>query len=436
MTKEHLYSQHFQDHFLAHALRDKVFVKEVEPDLEPDYFSSEHAQRIVRILKDFHSKTGSAPGDLTHDVIDKAATKAGLSDDTVKAIKAYADNLLAIELQNRAYLLEQWTGFLRQRKLISTSMKVLDAAKADDMETAFKAFKEAASYQPKAQRERWDHGRYDPDPTMRASRRAESETEKLWTMIYPLDRCGISLGRGHVGIWVSQMTGVGKSTALRHCALASVFQGYKTLIFVVGEMSRAEYEDCLDQAVAGLCRDELDFSDRLLKRIRNMLNFGGDLHIVSVPSGVHSVEDLEAMANEIENTEGFEADTVIIDYMDNLVSKAGSDSMFKEGLDVGVSLERWAGIGKKRYIWTASQGKTGAADAPLAGIQHIGGSRGKGEKAMLVLTINRTAEEAAQNKTTINVAKSRFSASNFSFTIKSDFARQRFYVGAWHDEEV
>lgn len=414
-----------------------MFLKEVEPDLEPDHFASEHAQRIVRILKDFSAKNGaSAPGDLTYDVIDKAATKAGLSEDTVKAIKAYTANLLGLDLQNRAYLLEQWTNFLRQRKLISTAGKVLDAAKADDMDTAFKAFKEAASYQPKAQRERWDHGRYDPDPTMRSLRRANSDVEKLWTMIYPLDRANIALGRGHVGIWVSQMTGVGKSTALRHCALASVFQGYKTLVFVVGEMSRAEYEDCLDQAVAGLCRDELDFSDRLLKRIRNMLNFGGDLHIVSVPSGVHSVEDLEAMALEIENTEGFEADTVIIDYMDNLVSKAGGqDNMFKEGLDVGVSLERWAGIGKKRYIWTAAQGKTGAAEAPIAGIHHIGGSRGKGEKAMLVLTINRTAEEAAQNKTTINVAKSRFSASNFSFTIKSDFSRQRFYVGEWHSED-
>ena len=426
--KEDLYSQHFQDHFLSHALRDKDFLRDVEPDLEADYFASEHAQRIIRILKDFHKRTGSAPNLLAHDVIQEAAIKAGLGDDTVNAMKVYTDMLLGFELQNRAYLLERWTSFLKQRHLLNNVSKVLEATKQGDEETARKLLKETVQYQPKASRENWDAGLYDPDPIRRALRRAGQDTEKLWTMIPPLDSLGVCLGLGHVGLWVSQTTGVGKSTALRHCALASVFQGHKTLIFVVGEMSKDEYEDCLDQAVSGLCREELDLSDRLLKRIRNMLRFGGDLYIVSLPAMTHTVQDLQNMEVEIENTEGFVAKTIVVDYADNLVPPSKSESLYHDGLQIALGLEAWAQTGRKRFLWNAAQGKTSAAEAPIAGIQHIGGSRGKGEQAPLVLTINRSPEEAKNDKTTVFIAKSRFSQSNISTTFKTDFAKQRFYV--------
>lgn len=426
----------FAESFLAHALADTDFLKQVASTLEPDHFTNELQQRLLRVVKTFYEQEHTAPAGLILGVLDTWKTKGQLPEKLAGQLMVYASELLQKPLQNRRYLLDRYDAFLRLRSLASMTQRLIESAKREDLDNAEKLiFEYVRKRQTTRLKKERDGGLFEIDPSTRVVRRIMQGQDKLYTLISPLDRMNVGLGVGHLGIIVSQFSGAGKSIALAHMVTRAVLQGKPVLYFVIGEMTKAEVEDRLDQMISGLRRADLDVGDRLLKRLRNLFRFGLPPWIECLPGDKHTVQDLREIAYEIENTSNFKADTVVVDYMDNVKADKARADKDDYGEEVSKDLKRWAQDDSIR-VWTATQGAKQAQDVTIVGQRHMGGSKSKYEQADLLMSINRTPEEVKENRTTIHIPKDRHDgAGMFTTTIKSDYSRLQFFVGEWREED-
>lgn len=429
-----LYNIEYQESFLAHALSDTDFLKAVEPQIEPEHFSTDLAQRLLRLVKTFFGQHKTAPGPMVLDTIDRLNKAGHVSDRLAGQLAVYAKTLLATQLQHRRYLLERFDEFIRYRELATLTTKLVEVTKKEQLKKAEDMIADYIRGRRKTVIQAGDGGFFSLDPTERAIRRTKSDQDKLWLLIKEFDRFDVSLKRGHLGIWMSQFSSAGKSVALAHCATRAVIQGKKVLYLVVGEMTKDEIEDRLDSMIAGLPMSEVDDGDRLQKRLRNLFRIGGRgdqkrMWIEAFSAGSQTVESLRDFMRELENTESFRPDLVVLDYMDNVRPvKADAHDLYSAGKEIAIDLKRWAQE-EHIYLWTAMQGNRGGQDEVTADMRHAGGSVGKPEQADLFITINRTKEEAEQGLTRCFVAKARHNGGgNLTTVFKTDFDRMQFYV--------
>jgi archaellum biogenesis ATPase FlaH len=426
----------FQEFLLAHALQDTEFLEHVAPDLDPSLFTSDIAQRIVRLIRDFYNREKSAPGALIKDVVQEYKTKGLVNDKLSQQLLLFIEQLLELKLENRRYLLDRFAAFIKGRLLLKTVTKVVELAKREEYDKADELVNQYVTFKPaSAKATLTGGGFYDRDPVARLARRTSMEEEKLLFMIPAIDRMGVSIGRGQLMIFASQFSGAGKSLALLHMVRMSLFQGKKVLYLIAGEMTREDIEDRLDQANAALTNNELvEKSELLEKRINYIFSFGGDLYIHVLPSNCREVPQLRDLAVTIENTKGFKPDVVVLDYLDNLKPTDNDASNIHLAEDeIAKRLKDWA-LDDALYMITATQGTKGAHESTVTTLAQVGGSVGKGEQADLLMTLNRTPDETQKNLLRCFWAKGRRFKGLYDVTIRTDFDRCLFYAGMAAEE--
>jgi replicative DNA helicase len=305
--------------------------------------------------------------------------------------------------------------------------KFANLVKGGDFDAAEDLLKEIVTYRP-TKNLALGVG-LDANPMLRIERRMSEESDFILLLIPELDRIFGGVRRGELAVWQSQRSSGGKTTGLVHCAKAAVFQGHKVLIYTLEE-SEEDYQDRLDQAIAGLEKSELTNYEKLSKKLREWFRHGGDIHIKQFPPGLTRVSDLRAHQQMLANTQGFHADLIIVDQADELISertRSQESSLFDEGKNIYTHLRGWA-VEDQIVIWTGMQSQRGAASETVADQEHAGTSIAKVWVSDIILSINRTPKEADENLTRIFITKNRHGGGDrFAITVTSDMDRQLFY---------
>lgn len=420
------FDEHFQKFFIAHLLRDSDFLLNTIQDLDPDIFSNDTWKRIVRLCVEFGREFKAAPDTLAFRVLDSWKAKGLVAESLHKTVSASLDEFFAYPLQNREYLRKQYDTFLRQQKAKSLLVPFIDHLRKEEFEEAESLMKELFSFRPSSKIDLG--GPLLADPTDRIIRRRTEEHTRLWTLIPELDKRIDGLRGGEIGIWQSQRSSAGKSAALQLLARSFAFQGKKSLIFTL-EMGKAAYEDRLDQCIAGISRQGLTSKQRIFEKLSHMLKHGGGIWVCELPPHVTKISTLRKYADMIANVHNFHPDAVLIDYAGLLGPETPSlrGDLFATGQEVYGEWIAWMKE-EKLVGWTGEQSGRGAMEQLVADQQHIGGSIAKVQMADLILSINRTGEEAERKLTRIFVEKNREGAAQYTVTINSDFNKMAFWT--------
>ena len=416
----------FLQYFLAHLLRDSDFLRQVHPDLKPEVAASNDAyQRVIVLCRNYFSTYGAAPDTLAFKFLDDLKVK-GLLQETVHAtVSKVLDELFALNLQNRDYILQTFNTFSRQQMAKSFIIPFTEDLKKGDFDTAEKRMKDLFAYRPK--RDLDLGGMLSDDPSDRIQRRRLIDDRRAWLLIPELDRRLDGLLPGQSGVWVSKETSAGKSAALQFIARSYAFQALKVLIFTL-EMSKEAYEDRLDQCICGLVKSELTDREKLTKSLRLMTKFGGQIWIKHCPPGT-KMSELRNIADMIRNVHGFHPDALIVDYLGECgaESPAAEGNLYTIGAQAMDTFNRWLDEEQLRG-WTAVQGQRNDGERVGVGGQQAAGSIAIPNKADLVLGISRTAAEAQAGITRIDVDKNREGPAKYWVTIKTDFSKMAFWT--------
>jgi replicative DNA helicase len=428
------FNRHFQDNFVAHMLRDSNFLGSVAEDLTPELFPDETVNRLVRIILDFHRREGTCPETLIFQVLDRDLADNVLTDEQHKTVSMLADELFAAQLQNRTYLLEQFSNFCRIQKYRTELPKIHDILAKGNINDADAVLSEILDYRAGQDMK---FGRfYSPEDMLeRTARRRKEDDRRLITFIPELDAIVPGIGTGNLNLVQSRQSSDGKTAFLTLLARSFAFQGANTIIFTVGDMTEDEYEDRLDMCFAGLTREELTYDSTVIEAQRRLSKFRAKVHIKEFPARRTTVTDLRAYVDRLASTYSYYPDVVIIDYAACLGSSTGQYrlSRWEESADVYESIKEWMQADRLR-CWTAGQSNRDAAKEAYGEQSHVAGSMEIVRIADLIVSVARES----QDKTGIKITKTRHSgARGQTFEIPTNFDRMQFYYSGdtWRDEK-
>lgn len=419
------FDEFFQQNYIAFLLRDATFYHHVREDIAPELFQSDTAKKVVRLILGWAEREASPPGALIFTEIDNLRKLAAFDDKEINTLKVYINRLLATDLQNRRFILDQHDRFMSHQKMMEGFPKFAEMVKRGRFEQAREMMTEIVTFKSTFS----SIGRFhDPNPAVRIARRDEEEKERFWNFIPELDEVVDGLKRKQIGVWLSQRSSAGKTAALIHQMKSFALQR-KNVLFLTLEDAREEIEDKLDMAVAGITKDGLKDAAVIEKRLRWLMKGERRIHIAEFPSGMTTVNDLRRYTTFLANTENWHADVVLLDYADLLApedkQKSGGD-LFGVGDEVYTHLSGWIKE-DNLALWTAAQGTRSAITESVADQEHMGRSIAKVQIAHQIFSINRTAEEQKEGITQIYVVKNKGGHARFAKTIHSDFNTMHFY---------
>ncbi len=417
------FDAHYQLCFLTFALRDSSFLSRVRQHLEPEFFTDEQLQRIIRLVLAFYDEHGTAPDRFIFSEIDALHEKGKLSTDVRQALRTYLDVLYKYQLQNRDYLLDSFADFVRFQRIEAKLPEFIKSVKARDFDDAKLVMQEMF-----AAPEVLDLGQlYTSDAESRIDRRVVEEKERCWTLIWEIDQYIDGLRPGEMGVWQSRQSSDGKTAALILLARNFAFQGKKVL-FQFLEGTQEGMEDRMDQCFAGLSRAELLEEEKIERRLARYLR-QGSVWMQKFPAYSTKVSQLYEHARNLRAVHNWVPDVVIVDYLDLCAPETTSlrGDLYESGREVYSRFLEWLQTDSIPG-WTALQSNRQAMKEQTAGQAHTGGSLAKVQLAHLVLSINRSPDEKRLGEATIVVVKNRDGRANLSFTIRSDFERMAFAV--------
>lgn len=417
----------FQKCFAAFLIRDSEFLDRVGPDLKPEIFANTTLQRLLRIVLDFWQQEHAAPDTLIFQVLDKLHVLGVLGQDAFDLCNKTADELFAVKLQNRQYLLNEYVTFLKHQLFKTKLPQAVEYEKKGDFEACENILKEVFLF--KAKKSDDLGGFLDADPAARIERRKVQDVKRFWTLIPEVDSRIDGLRGGELGVFQSQRSSAGKTAALAFLARSFAFQGRKVAIYTI-EMSRESYEDRMDQTIAGLTKSGLTDEVAIRTRMSAMLRHGGNVFIQDFPMNKTRVSDLKRHWEMLQSVYGYRADALIVDYADILQPETRElrSNMFAAGEEIYQELHGWLQE-EDLVCWTGMQSNREAMNETHADQKHAGGSIAKIQIADLVLSINRTEEEEKNGITRLNVVKSRNDPARYDIEIRHDFSRMQFWAG-------
>jgi len=421
-----LFDRHFQNNFLAHMLRDTAFLDRVADDVQPELFPDEAMSRLVRIVLDFYRSEHNAPDTLIFQVLDRDKNHGILTDDNHKAVSTLADELYGYQLQNRSFLLDEFSNFCRVQRYRAEIPQIhglLEKGRLDDADAVLNrilSFRTDMSSRM---------GRfYSPeDMESRLERREKDDARRLWTLIPEMDAVVDGLRPGNIGLIQSRKSSDGKTAFLCYLARSFVFQAANVLIFTIGDMTEDEYDDRLDMCFAGMTRADLSNSGKIAEAQRRLAKLRGRLHVKEMPESKTRVSDLRKYAEKVESTHSFFADVVIVDYAGCLSPETPSlkSDRYAAGKEIFECLKEWVKEDRRR-MWTAAQSQREAAKESYAEQHHVAGSVEQSRIVDLMVSIQRETQE----ETILKFTKTRHSAgANQTVSIPTDFSRMQFYDG-------
>lgn len=419
------FDQHYQKHFAAHVLRDSHFLSRVHRDLQPEFFADENVRRLVRLCLSHFEQFDVAPGVMIFNVLDSWKSRDMISEAHHTVCSTLADDFFGLQLQNSAYLLEEFDRFIATQKFTTAAPDITEAFRRGDINRAQALCKAAFAYRPGHMA---SLGReYLADPTRRVQRRESEDTKRLWTLIPELDQHMDGMSRGEIAIWMSQRTSGGKSAALALQARSAMLQSRNVLLFTL-EMTVDQYEDRIDQTIAGVTRADLRDTGKLQKALHRVMRQGGRLWTVAMPAYKTTIPAMRDCAEMIRQVHGFSADVLIIDYI-GLVGPAHDSlrgDLYATAQDVGSSLLGWVQE-DLLCCHTAAQSGRATTEKDVAVPEDIAGGIPMSQIAQYIISLNQAPAEMVNNKYRLHLGKNRDGKARVTEEISCDLSRMQFW---------
>lgn len=437
------FNHNFLNFVLKHCIEDTGFLRKIRPFLDPKVLKLKERVTLLNLVYDYYDEFKQAPQD-DFDLIFEEE-KDNISEVLFKKCKRVLENLKEIKSSNSIYVLNNIRKALRHFAIEEAIVKSAQLCKAKQYEEAkgifLKALREHDDIKPTF---------YDfySDKTYIPTR-VEGKTYKMKTLVKPVDDMIGGINPTHVVIILGATKG-GKTKWLIELAVASQVQGLNCL-FVSLEMNKEQIDNAFDQAIGFLgdkpgekietmaykkgqwCKVKMEvptiYDLEKVAKIRKALRANGGKLVVSDQTGMKfNYLNLEALIDEIEQTEGTIFDVVIVDYLGEM-GKTEKGQNTKQRIAANVAGIKMVGKEKNLIMITAEQGNRKAMRSDVFHSDLVADAIEPIWVADLVLAICQSDEEEKENLYRMFVAEYRHGEKHKSATLVRDLAIGQIALG-------
>ena len=422
---------------------EKIIVKEIieaTPSftywidyLKENYFSSPSVGYVFHLIKKSQKELEIIP---TYRVLRQLVRKEKAPTEERKAGRLeFIKSLQKFKYldTDRKYALSMLALFIRRQRyiaVISESPQLLKEGNLEDLNKLDSSFRDILNQGEMATQDlgTW-YFRNIKDRLFR-----QVQNEKRYKFLIPeldINLRNEGMLRGETVVWLAP-PGTGKTMALVHNTKAWLLQKLKGVYYSF-QLLPEDIAERLDATFSGISTSEIRDNTAKIQRKTEQLKkrYGDSLVIKYFPRGKHSMTSVRNHLRLLKD-QGFEADFIVIDFLNFMVSEKGSrtkDSNGSQYYEKGdVTSEFISFCQEERILGSAgAQANRVGAKEDIITMAHIAESFGMAMEATLLVSINRNASERASDRGRLFVAKYTFGRDQYVIPISTNYDKGSFY---------
>ena len=412
---------------IRNILSNRSFLVSVVEHLHPEFFENITAKIAANVIKDYFTKYSDAP---SINIIKEEAKKFLTPKDDIQLFESELENIKNLNVENEDYIKNkvlEHCQFSALKNAILHSANLLVERPEDYKNKINEQIKDALSIAQQT-----DLGlNYFVNPEQRIINELKYK-KYIKTGIATLDRItngGWSVEDTTLVIVVAP-TGIGKSIFLCKFGSIAILHGHK-VVHITHELSESRTAARYDALFT-----KIDMSQRILRKeellkkinVVKSMSGGNNLRIKEFPTKTCSTNQIRAYLEKLKQSEGFEPEIIINDYLDLMVANFNAYREDDYSAQKRISEELRALAQELQIpIITASQTNRGAKDKDVISGGDIAESFGKTMTTDLMMSINQTFKEKLENKCNLYIAKYRNGPSGRMIPLNIDYEKMNLY---------
>lgn len=428
----------FQTKIAALALRDDEFLRRTSHILRPEYFENQGEAKLVDIALRHFQKYNCAPDKdtLVKSIKDAIALKK-ISREVAPVVVAARKEIIAADISNRTYVEDNLVNFARQQAMANAIVQSVELLRRGEFARIDDLVQAATNVGINEDGAMYDYYAKVADRTVL---RVEKETgvlppQGITTGNPKLD--GVLYHRGWGRKELTTIMGgakAGKTTALIHFAKMASLAGFNVLYCTL-EVGASIISDRMDASVAGVVMKELGGkATSVAEVVKKVGEKAGKLILHEYASGTFSPNMLRQLIQRYKtpgrNSDGtprppIKYDLVVVDYADIMAPNYRTNDPIENSKGVYVDLRAIA-FEENCAVLTATQTNREGFKSAVAKAEHVAEDFNKVRTVDLMISINKTEEEAARGESRLYFAASRNQESGFTIVIKQNLSMMRF----------
>ena len=419
----------FQQKITALVIRDTQFAQLTDGLIRPEFFENAAFATLVKVATDYYARYKKAPSDK---VVLSALFKDAIRTKTIplelaKLAIHMVPTLFETDVADRDYVVDQCATFARHQavaKAILDSVDLVDRRDFDGigmkmrkaLDTGISTSVGAYNYAEMSMSRQKD----------RADRASGVRPPTGITTGFPvLDDYLYHKGWGRKELSVLMGAAKsGKSMAMISFGVQAIAAGHRTL-YVTLEVSKDIIAERLDANIAQRAMSELGtHRDNVHEKVTAFMEKAAPFIIQEYPTGSMRPSDLRRLIEHYKS-QGIIFDLVIVDYADLMAPERVTDNVQENSKSVYVNM-RGLAMQENFAVLTATQTNREGAKKAVATMTDVAEDFNKIRIADIVISINKTPEEAASKTARLFFAASRNQRSGFTVRIEQDIDQARF----------
>jgi replicative DNA helicase len=419
----------FQTKIAALTVRDTVFNQRTDGLIRAEYFENVAEATLVNMALRYFKRYRKSPADasilitLVKDDIDAKIIRRS----DVPAVKAKILEIYKADLSDRDYVIEKVATFARHQataKAMEQAIRKLDDRDFDGIGRVMKVALDVGAH---VDMDAYDYGE------MIGARTGE-RVDRAAGMLPPT---GITTGyekidqelyhRGWGKRELSVVLGgakAGKTTALMSFGINAMAARFNVL-YVTLEVSSRIIANRMDANISNVIMNELgEHIHDVANKVKDFNKRAGKFILHEFPTGSLTVSDLRRLIERYK-ARSIQFDLVIVDYADLMAPEHRSDNERENSKGVYQTL-RGLAMQEDIALLTATQTNRDGYKAAVASAIHVAEDFNKVRIADIMISINKSEEEACRGEARLFFAASRNQKQNFTIRIKQDLDRMKF----------
>ncbi|QNK01646.1 DnaB-like helicase C-terminal domain-containing protein [Dyella telluris] len=421
------FDENFQEQIAAWVLRDTDFNQRTEGLVQPRYMTSESLGQIVSLALDYFNKYKMIPSKTAFVMLFTDAVKnKTIRGDLVEDMKQALRQLYAVELDDKDFTIDRVAEFARHSAMTEAILKSAELVDKRDFPAIEKAIKQALMVG-----ENQDNSKIDFFETIEG--RAEYRKELLagritydgiTTGFKELDRVLYNKGWGRKELSVIMGAAkAGKSMSLIAFAVNACLAGYNVL-YVSLEVAARIIADRMDANIAKTAMKDLQIALGAVRdKVKAASAKAGKFSLFDFPTGSFSPGDLRRLLHR-EAAKGNHYDMVVVDYADLMRPDQMSSEMRENSRMIYIDL-RAISYEFNCALLSATQTNREGFKSTVSKMEHVAEDINKVRTVDLLISINSSDEDKANNEAKLYFAASRNQKGNFIVRVKTNLEQAR-----------
>lgn len=448
------FSRFLQENLLTLLVFDKERAKIIRGTVEPHLFGGFYKDIVVRIY-DYIDQYKTPPGEHIADLLeDKLESK---NKREVRTYKDILESLLsAQEGINAEYVMTQLEGFVKRQSLKAVAVDLAKALQRDTEESLEEAQQLIATANT-ASLKVFDRGLRMSDVES-VLRFLHNENVAFPTGIPEFDKRGFGPTRKEMFLYIAD-TKTGKTWSMIQLAKIVLMNNLKC-VHISLEMSEDKIAQRYVQTLFAISKRKETFETRRFKKdkrgnldidikevtpklslddpkieskLRRKLNKWKDrmldnIIIKQFPTGKLSVGELEAYLDNLEATEGFVPDLLIVDYPDLMRLPQGPGGQYRHGLAEVYKNLRGVAVARNMALACPTQSNRAGSTAKTVGRANVSEAYSKVADADVVITYSQTEMEKLLGLARLRVEAGRNDEDKLTVVLSQNYAMGQYVV--------